>query len=170
MKHRPIQHGGQVYVTKHLEQAIMRFDWVNKNKRPVNFSVRVRYSNHCYSKSEGETVDASFRLENNRVFCPDRYFLSLNLPDVIGTLFSKPTVRVGITHQHNCHLFQISPAVSLPIGMRYAIFFSLRRSKNDEPSELTRKLDLYVESAYARSTRVNVKRNMPFGKLAENLL
>ena len=166
-----IRHRDHVYDASHLNQVIKQFDWRDCDKQNMSFSVRVRYSNHCYSKTCERPSDEDFVVSQNRIFCPHRHSLSQVLPAVIGGIIEKPTTSIGVTYESkNHHVYRIAPTVPLEPGERYAIFFSLKASNADDPSRAVRMLDLFVESAYPRTNRVDIDRNLPFGKLAEQLL
>lgn len=68
---------------------------------------------------------------------------------------------------HDWYTFFPSMEPALMEGHKYYIFFGMRRSDPRAPIAAPYRLDLFVESAYQRSTRVEMKIRWPFGKAAE---
>jgi hypothetical protein len=170
-----ISHIGVDYELGHLQQVLRTFSWVCEDGVKRDFSVRVRYTNHCISVTSlspaaaGEHVfDAG---ENFRVFDIDRHQWSLELPEIIYGLFKKPTTTIQLTPEFNGYIFKLYMKHALGDGERYYCFVRLKRSHEFQDGQSPVKLDLFVESAYPRKTepfRIN-ERHM-FGRLAERLI
>ncbi len=107
-----------------------------------------------------------------RLFCPVRHAHSLLLPAIIDGLFTKPTTTVALTREQNWSIYRLDMTPALEPKQKYFVFFRVRRS--DFPTQVEEiPLDLYVESAYARSDRVEggvvILQRPPFGKVAERI-
>lgn len=141
----------------------------------MTFDFSVRYSNHCYSKELlGAVPDgASTFLDSGgkgRLFCPDRYLWSQELPEIVEGLFVKPTSQVKLTIEGNWYVFQLHMKAPLPHGETYYCFLRMRHHGTDDGG--LHKMSLQVESAYSRNSPPlsphGNERSM-FGRLAERL-
>lgn len=110
--------------------------------------VHVTFSNHCFTKGyeqashpAGEPIiDAGS--PRPRTFCPIRYRLSQQLPDLIKTLnHPKAKVRETSAERNWCYSLTIED----PEGP-YHVFFEVRRASRDRRQ--WQDLNLVVESAY----------------------
>lgn len=165
-----IRYQNAEYHLGHLSQSFGQFDWKAKSGLASRFSVRVRYSDHCYSREikapDVQAPDDVVVGENPlRVFCTARHAGSKDLTAMTSGLFAKPTTTVALTSANrNWHIYQLysqpSPA------MRYCVFFRVKREFDVLPDG-TRPLSLFVESAYARDNPVPVIKQVPFGRVAE---
>ncbi len=103
-------------------------------------TVHVRFNDHCFTKGFDparhdplDILPAPFVSKTEkRVFCPDRYALSLFLPELIKAIGNK---RIASTREGNL------VRIETPDGQTYAIFFGLRKQN-------TARVNLYVVSAY----------------------
>jgi hypothetical protein len=107
-----------------------------------DIAIAVDFLGHCYTKAFDGAVHGKNEIlfydggSRPRVFCPDRYQLSFQLPDLLRTL---PGKKVFQTTVNRNYLY----AVTLPVeGVIYEIYFMLKR--DDEECDLR----LIVESAY----------------------
>lgn len=168
-----IKHLGIDYSLGHLKAKQHVLSWVGKNQQTLNIAVRIRYSSHCYSdKSLPEEIDVGIihdRLER-RVFCPIRYQHSLALPSMFRALIERPVETVYLTYEDNCSIYRLEMPHSLMDGEIYYAFFRVRKASNLPQQLDLHRLDLFVESAYPRKTRVAVKARMPFGRVVERLV
>ncbi|MHC6156590.1 hypothetical protein ACVSQB_33040 [Bradyrhizobium elkanii] len=169
MKHpSKITHLGIDYDLNHLAQRTVSFDWTHLNKQ-MKLAVRVRYSNHCYSLEhygQKEPEGSCFVTDNSnrsRLFCPTRHGHSLCLPDLFRQISEKPTHPVALTAEDNWSIFRLQLVPPMQAGEKYWVFFRVKL--NSVLSDGSRLIDLYVESAYPRTTDVVTFRRLPFGRL-----
>jgi hypothetical protein len=169
-----INHSGIHYDLGHLHQVFRTFSWVCEDGVKRDFSVRVRFTNHCISVANSSPAVVGEHVfdvgENCRVFDIDRYQWSLELPEIIHGLFQKPTTTIQLTPEFNGYIFRLYMKHALADGERYYCFVRLKRSHEFQGGQSPVKLDLFVESAYPREIepfRIN-ERHM-FGRLAERL-
>ena len=167
-----IRHSGKDYDLRHLAQQFRTFLWKGSDGSDFHFSVRVRYTDHCISeKVDVAAIPESCLFANNRVFDVDRYKWSLQLPSIVEGLFAKPTSSIQLTPEKNGYVFRLTMNHPLAVGEKYYCFFRLKRSHEFIAGEHPSKLDLVIESAYARfidPARANER--IMFGRLAERLV
>ncbi|MNQ75262.1 hypothetical protein D3C85_900480 [compost metagenome] len=136
---------GTIYEFNHLDPFTMRFD-SNAAKRQLR--VNVRFSNHCFSHApvEGMVYPMQRMLQDHnkreRVFCPIRYRLSVDLPAIVRSL-NNPGCKVYQTAARRN--FNYSVVVQDPTGP-YHLFFEVSKSRGDAAK--MQELTLFVESAY----------------------
>jgi hypothetical protein len=173
LKHpESIHHIGIDYTLSHLAEINSDFSWRALNGRDVRFIVKTTFSDHCYSdknlpRQPGCHIVASRGVQ--RVFCTERYERSLSLPALMEGLFTKPTSTVGLTARRNYMLVCVAMKPPLPTGQRYYVFFNMK-SQVVEISASNLAIKCHVESAYTKSTTVPLKRRLPFGRLAEEVV
>jgi len=144
--HRPLHLHGQVIDLAHLDPFVFE---ANSTKVPRPLRINVRFTNHCFSDAfdpARHPADAPVILDGRRrrAFCPDRYALSLHLPNLIRGL-ANPNARVHETAARRNWMY--GATVALPVtGTIYQIFFDLRRATPER--RRFQDLDLVVESAY----------------------
>jgi hypothetical protein len=108
-------------------------------ERPQGAIIGVRFSNHCFTetydpqKHEGRPI----HMDGNRqrAFCPVRFSLSVQLPELVRAL---PEGHVFMTPETNY------VRVELDDGIEYRMFFNMRRAANGDGHDIR----MYVESAY----------------------
>jgi hypothetical protein len=106
--------------------------------------IRAHFTTHCYTEAFDETKHTRDQIvcsdgpDRDRVFCPIRYKLSLELPKLICDL---PRWRVHQTNERRNYVYVVPLKVSNQI---YEIYFMLQRASADEKADLR----LTVESAY----------------------
>jgi hypothetical protein len=176
MQHlQAITHLNQPYELGHLAQHFGRFSWISEDRIELSFSVRVRYSTHCYSEDLKEPCPAggcviTDESGRDRLFCPIRHAHSISLPDVIGGLFTKPGTSVKLTYERdNWSIFRLQMTPPLAAGHKYFAFFRVKPEDPTQDGDGAYRLDLYVESAYQRAQPVAVRSSFPFGKVAERV-
>lgn len=170
-----VSHTGLNYDLQHLRQQFFEFSWIASDGSNLLFSVRVRYSDHCISEIVSLPIQPNccvFGIAPNlRVFDADRYQWSLELPAIIDALFVKPTTPIQMTPEHNGYVFRLRMNYPLPTGEKYYCFIRLKRSHDFMLGEHPAKLDLFIESAYARQTEpIRSNERTMFGRLAERLI
>lgn len=134
--------------------------------------MRLRYSNHCYSREldhgEAQSEDA-YVVETApklRGYCPDRYGHTERLFGMMGGLFEKPTSKVLLTHNKNWTTFQLYLPPEGGGQHRYCAFFGVKNSAEQPKDPTLHFLDMHVESGYVRTNMVQTARSCPFGMVA----
>lgn len=141
----PLLINGQIVEFGHLQPFTMQFDSKSANKR---LRVNVRYSNHCFSfkPTPGVQYDPELLLldhsKRERVFCPVRYNLSLDLPSIVKSL-NDPSCKVWETSSRRNYTYSVR--VDNPKGP-YHLFFEL--SKDSSGRGTLQDLNMFIESAY----------------------
>jgi hypothetical protein len=160
----PVSIGGLFYDLGHLDPV--RFQ-VASEKLHRAVTVRCRFTNHVFTRGFDDQVDnASTPVImdgiRQRVFCADRYKLSLYLPAVILEL-REPRIYVRETKAQRNWLYVATidlPGSILDGGIvasqseitRYQVFFTIRKAKRTQT--VREDVEMVVESAYAEdSTR-----------------
>lgn len=141
----PITLGGEIIGFDHLDpfQISVPSELVRRQ-----LTVDIKFTNHCFSYGDEDTsVEEGELYDHNnkrRLFCPKRYQLSLELPNILRNM-NHPRVKVWQTSARRnwTHVIQIDEP-ALPYEGPYYIFFELRKARRDERDDLK----LIVESAY----------------------
>lgn len=102
--------------------------------------LNVRFNDHCFTTGFDPTKHDPLDIlptllvtkTEKRVFCPDRYNLSFQLPELIKAFCGK---RIASTRDGNL------VRVESPDGQSYAIFFTMRKQS-------ATRVNLFVVSAY----------------------
>ena len=155
----PIRVGEALYDLGHLDPV--RFQVASeKLRRPV--TVRCRFTNHVFTRGFDPLVDnlstpVIMDGIRQRVFCADRYGLSLYLPTAILEL-REPRIYVRETKAQRNWLYVAT--IELPAStleeenlapqqdtIRYQVFFTIRKAKKTEA--IREDVEMVVESAYA---------------------
>lgn len=144
-----LQIGKESYDFKHLNPFTIV---VESKKAKKNLRVRVRFSNHCFSRGYIEGQDSSEQIINKgdskpRVFCPTRYRLSFSLQELISSLNS-PKVKVSQTKTERNWVYSIK--IDDPEGP-YHLFFEISRSPKNKRQY--QDLEMVIESAYHETIR-----------------
>jgi hypothetical protein len=162
-----IRYQNSAYGLGHLTQSIREFEWTPKGSVKTKFNVKVRYSNHCYSKSVDTPVvdDVVIDQKPLRVFCPYRHDYTYDLATMIDGVFQKPTTTVQLTQEDNWHIYRIYAKVKLYTQDRYCVFFRIKKD-HDRLIDGATSLDMHVESAYPRTKIVPTVMRVPFGAAA----
>lgn len=132
---KPLKIGSDEYSLSHLEPFI--FSVIPKHQN-VDVNIYVRFNDHCFTenfdpkKHSEELKTTTSSHHERRAFCPIRYELSKNLPDLIRALDGR-----RISQTRNGDLVRVEMAG----GRSYGIFFTLRR---EGPNSCR----LFVMSAY----------------------
>ncbi len=146
----------------HLSDSIYNFTINATDKYPAkDIDVLVQYSSHCVSWGSKQNQKIVFSIHgegrriiddkgNHRCFCDSRYILSKKLPEIFSSF---PEYKCFFTGRENWLIIEILD----PFGNRdeYEIFFNLTRQGN-------RMLRLYVESAYVRDERSEIRKPANF--------
>lgn len=167
-----IQHCGAHFDIDHLDQHIESCTW-NGSSSQFTCSIKIRYSSHCYSFEDcGEPQpEGSFcfndQLQRPRVFCPERFAHSLELPEILKSLCAKPTSPIALTPEANWTIYRLKMQSPLEASANYWVFFRVKIV--DGIIGLPTEADLFVESAYSRTKRPDTSQRMPFGRALERL-
>lgn len=166
-----ITHREEQLALGHLNQFLGEFEWTPKGGQPNRYRVRVRYSNHCYSRKleDGEELLADDVVVDTgplRVFCRERYNLTTTLCRTINGLFAKPTTAVFLTHESNWTIYQFYARVPGQ-PQPYRVFFTVRRGNSPDMVDGAHRLEMYVQSAYPKESLVGTKRKALFGTVAD---
>lgn len=150
------------------------FQWKDGNGIVLEIGVEVYFSDHCVSEDKkgqrNENAYYFYQGNTEREFCIDRYQWSLQLPDLIGLLFQKPTTNVRLTAEKNWSGFSLSMKHPLPNGHRYYYFVRPRYLGLDKVDPTKHLFRLSVESAYSRPNPPFSPKGAPnlmFGRLLE---
>jgi hypothetical protein len=132
---------GQVYSLAHLHphRLTLRFA-ARSDYLARDVEIRVGYSSHPFTKkcADGETPQAAYsKSYDQRIFCLERYRLSLQLPKIIENI---ETRRCYATRFRN--YFIVETFDLLPANTEYRVFFNTKKAEPDA-------MRLFVESAYA---------------------
>lgn len=144
--HTPVFVGDQLHDLSHL--APFTFE-VASAKVPRPLRINVRFTNHCFSEAFDPSKNPAnapfiFDGQRRRVFSPERYALSSQLPVLIRSL-ADPHARVNQTAARRNWMY--AAIVEVPTtDTRYHTFFTLRRTV--EERRRLQDLDMVVESAY----------------------
>lgn len=140
---------GVRYRLKHLHPTFVEFHAEAQPPEPGrpgrparNFRVRIEYSHHCFSREPGKVPGYNpahlytwlKREEDPRVFCPERYLKSKNLPGLVENLDQRNVYPTGL-HNH----FAVKRET--PQG-HYSIWFHVKQKRDF--------LLMVIESAYVR--------------------
>jgi hypothetical protein len=173
MHPKTVSHLGTDYDLTHLGQKVAPLHWRCRDGLVREFSIRIRFADHCYSEvlKSAPPVGAHciLRPRDPRIFHPRRHAMSCHLPALIDNFLLTPGSPIAQTAQHNWSAFVISLPVPLAAGEKYFIFMTLRPARS--ATDPTRgRIDLFIESAYPKTTPVKVFERKPFGRVIEDLL
>lgn len=168
-------HLGDDYDLSHLHQQFYPMSWQCQDGVQRDFSFRVRYSSHCISETVYDPQPADSQLFGNgndvRVFDTDRFEWSKELPALIQQLCAKPSTSIQMTPEQNGYVFHMRMQHPLESGERYYIFVRMKRPTDFDIERSPTNLDLFIESAYARTEApIKIKYRPMFGLMAEKLL
>ncbi len=166
-----ITHLATEYSLKHMWKRTDSFDWQRTTGETVGFDVVTTFADHCYTDEQLPFEQGCYTVKGklrDRVFCTDRYARSKQLPQLISSLITKPGTGVNLTQDRNWMNLVLVMTPPLKRGDRYYIFFHVKGT--DVQADGRHKVTLYVESAYAREVRIDVKRRAPFGRVVEEVV
>jgi hypothetical protein len=139
----PLELGGELFEFTHLEPFQMV---VPSERARKDLQVHVRYTNHSFSRGlyDGESVDEEDVFPDQhgkpRKFCPDRFELSLDLPEYIADL-NNPKAKVKQTAAERNWVYVVQ--LDSPKGPYY-VFFEIKVAPKNTPDDL----HMIVESGY----------------------
>lgn len=151
MKWYPFEYEGRLYSVSHLDP----FEWsyTTKDEKPrKTYKFYVLFSMHCFTrnpiKGEQPSKELLYRSrKEERVFCFERYHLSMRLPEIIRNLNERQCYHTN----HEC--FFTIEILSKENGLlEYEIYFDVSRA------EKRGYLRLFVKSAYVRSEEYKASR------------
>lgn len=129
---------GQVYDLSHLEPFNFEIDTQEKK-----VSVRVEFSCHCFTETLDSKHTPDLKYTHNqetRAFDPERYRLSLKLPELIQTLGNQ-----SVYHTEQGNFFTLRDQTLDGGKTPYLVFFRSYKSTD-------KKIDvrIYIQSAYLK--------------------
>lgn len=151
-KYVPFHYEGKVFPLEHLNAFYTEYTQPATNEKPERcYRCLIEFSIHCFTKSpnayRGETLD-SYHVDlhytidkETRIFCFDRYQLSLELPRILREEIYK---QKCFFTSANDKFLTISIENSKGESVEYEIYFSLRKSKECD-------VHIFINSAYIRS-------------------
>lgn len=131
----------------------IRHELVGHGRDKASIHVRVSFQSHVFSQTAGSREPLPFLDENGkaRAFCPDRYKLSLDLPNFCVDVLSN-NMLTWISKDRDSVSNMAVVKTPLVSGEHYAIYYYLFPSRLDDCD-----VELVVKSAY--------KRNIDFSKI-----
>lgn len=161
----PHQAGEAPYDLGHLHPHQFEHVVAAKGQNPERrFQLQVSYGLHCFTRKphDGEQVPPSAWYADNRerrVFCPERWELSKQLPEIISTLGKR-----------NCLHTQGEEFVTLKVTwwgreFDYAVFFTVSKARKSRAD-----LNLFVNSAHERHNALKHKKPIRFSIILMNTM
>lgn len=154
VNHRDFVYRGKTYTLGHLNGFDFRYEWPDaKTGGVTTFDVRVLFDDHCSTSGVplGQPVDpaavVSRTVREVRVFDPQRYQLSLALPELVKTLLARACY---FGDQDNFF------TIDLATGAKYNVYFAVFKT------EKRGGLNLRIQSAYLRP-REDKRQKVSFG-------
>lgn len=139
-KHTPLLVEGETHSLRHLNAT--GHDMKGKGKDGDDLRVVIRFSTHVFSDraTHGQRRDVQDHSGTWRTFCPDRYAVSLLLPQIIQE-FVVEDLNAGISQDFNkgSNLILIEPVK----GESWAVFFCFEPSP---PGVLLTVLSTYAKT------------------------
>ena len=139
----PIVIGDNTYTFAHLSPFTMRFASLSARRE---LRVNVTFSNHCFSFSPEDNIvypNSHHLLDQGgkpRIFCPIRYRLSKDLPELVRSLNNDKCYVWETKTRRN---YNYSLEIVDPFGP-YHLFMKVSRSTNLRLQEVS----VFIESAY----------------------
>lgn len=132
---------GQVYSLAHLHPHRLTLSFAARADYPArDVEIRIGYSSHAFTKRcpDGDMPHAPYSKPHDpRVFCLERYRLSLQLPKIMQNI---DTRRCYATNFRN--YFIVDTFGLLPANTEYRVFFNMKKAGPEA-------MRLFIESAYA---------------------
>lgn len=171
-------HNGNSYPLAHLRPSHHSCTWTDKSGHTHFFEGRIRYSVHCISEAITTGLDCNAKhlldhVGRPRRFDEERYHLSLLLPNLMESLFLKPTTSVSLTAKKNYFVFQTAKVGEIQAGTKYYAFFNPQYKFHDRADPKRHHIELYIESAYSRAKAPQTphhKQRLMFGDLLTRLI
>ncbi|MEX3959518.1 hypothetical protein [Trinickia sp. EG282A] len=142
---KAFSYAGVSYDLSHLHPRRIEFILPAITGHPERrYAVQVIFGLHCFTRSSkpGEVVDLAMSYRDTRetrVFCPQRYGLSMLLPTIIAELATRPCYHTG-----KGNFFVVEAVDDGGAKQEYEVYFAASRA-------VERGLvNLFVQSAYTR--------------------
>ena len=141
----PAVHAGATYDLAHLDPVT-----IETPSEKLHRSIRTlcRFTTHVFSRAPSDSEAGPFLVDEGRrprLFCPERYALSLHLPTVMD-LLADPRRHIWQTAAERNWLHRAEVALALDDAtIAYQVFFAVKKAARASPYDV----DLMVESAYA---------------------
>lgn len=151
-KYAPFYYQGQVLSLEHLNAFYTEyFQHANKGQAAKRYRCLIEFSIHCFTKNpntkRGETLnsyDAALHYatgKETRIFCFERYHLSLMLPEILRNEIDK---QKCFFTSANDKFLTVSAKDKNGNTVDYEIYFSLKKAKECD-------IHIFINSAYIRS-------------------
>ncbi|MGA9651593.1 hypothetical protein [Pedobacter sp.] len=139
--HQPIIIEGKEYQFGHLN-PFDHFFYSETAKKQL--CIEVKFSNHCFTEKCEDPTGHALILKDpgnrDRVFCPIRYAISIDLPDIVREMLESNKPVWQTVHERN---WVHTITIQTPVGP-YHVFFEVRKASKGEDANVK----LFVESAY----------------------
>jgi len=146
MKWRPFRYKGDFFDLSHLNPCDFTYIQPGKGESPKRYSVKVKYSLHCFTRKLEESDEKDLYYSDSREtrsFDFKRYKLSFKLPDIIASLGERECYHTT----HNS-FFTIEITDTEGQKVDYEIYFDIKKTN--------KQLQMYINSAYPRDLdRIN---------------
>lgn len=160
MRWKPyVDAAGRAYPLNHLHPFRYTLA-VNHSAAPVEVEIRVAFAMHCFTRAcaDGDDDSQLYRdVREIRSFCPERYSLSWQLPDIARTLTER---RCGFAKADNYVTIDMHAVDG--VAAQYGVFFNVMRMDCDA-------VLLTIQSAYQLSAGKQVpgRGSVRFARLVE---
>lgn len=143
--HQPIIAGNVTYGLDHLDPVTFATPSTKLRREIVTWC---RFTTHVFTRQPATGERGPFLLDEGsrpRVFCPDRYRLSISLPAVM-LLLRDPGRYVTETASERNWLHRAEMEIETAAGLvAYQVFFAVKKARRVDRHDV----EMTVESAYA---------------------
>lgn len=161
---KPFTFEEQEYDLRHLHPYIITQSIEAKGKNPRReFRLNVSYSLHCFTRNpkDGEEISDDLAYSDSRekrIFCFERWELSMKLPEIVRTL-----------QQRRCLHTESEEFVTIEVVHKgrtfdYAVFFTVSKARKAEGAEI----NLFINSAHERFNELVYKKPISFNIILIN--
>lgn len=160
---RPHQVGQTVYELDHLHPHHREHVIAARGDNPERrFLLNVSYGLHCFTRRPlpGEAIPQEGWYSDSRerrVFCPERWELSQQLPGIIETLGQRRCLHTGREEFVTLKMIQWGREID------YAVFFTVSKARKSQAD-----LNLFVNSAHERYNRLKHTKPIKFDVILVN--
>ncbi len=160
MRWKPhVDGAGKAYPLNHLHPFRYTLA-VNHSAGPVEVEIRVAFAMHCFTRARADGDDDSHLYRDAREirsFCPDRYALSWQLPDIARTLTER---RCSFAKADNYVTIDMQAVDG--VAAQYGVFFNVMRKDGNA-------VLLTIQSAYqlGAGKQVPGRGSVRFARLVE---
>lgn len=158
------QQEGECYPLNHLHPHQIEHVVPAKGSNPEKrYQIHVFYGLHCFTrKAQGdEQVPRAAWYSDSRerrVFCPERWELSKQLPEIIRTLGTRKCL-----HTQGEEFVTLKVTTGCGGEIDYAVFFTVSKARKAQAD-----LNLFVNSAHERHNKLQHKKPIKFDIIVMN--